>query len=93
VARYFAIVDYNPDGEVGVSVPDIPGLVAMGSTVSDALSKLEDAWVDVKELSPPEREFNSPSTMMQLYAMPDVNESLNEGGQIITVELDDARLV
>ena len=49
--RYPALIDGQAGG-YGVAFPDLPGCVAMGSTVDEAIENAEDAlrdWIDSME--------------------------------------------
>lgn len=43
MAYYTAILQRGAEGSIGVSFPDLPGCIAQGNTISDALASAEDA--------------------------------------------------
>ncbi len=45
MARYPALID-GENGAYGVTFPDLPGIVAMGATLDEALSNAEEALSD-----------------------------------------------
>jgi len=49
MSRYVALIDGEP-GACGVAIPDLPGCVAMGRTIDEALANAAGAmrdWADV----------------------------------------------
>ena len=77
--RYPALVD-GREGAYGVVFPDLPGCVAMGYTVDDALINAEDAmrdWVDEMEKSG--WHVNPPSAFQSV--------DVPEGSQLVSIPL------
>lgn len=73
--RYPALID-GEKGAYGVSFPDLPGIVAMGDTIDEALMKAEEALRDYAI----ETEMDGDA-----IAQPcELDEVLVEPGQILT---------
>lgn len=85
MTRYTVVIDGKP-GAYGVAFPDLPGCVAMGRSVDQALDHAGDAlrdWVEVTEAHgetiPP------PRTVEELRTDPEVIEALTEGAFLASV--------
>ncbi|BCP51420.1 HicB family protein [Kaistia sp. 32K] len=84
--RYVALVD-GEAGVYGVSFPDLPGCVAMGRTVDEALANAADAlrdWINVTEEKagvPP------PRSLEAIRRDADTIEALREGASLAIVPL------
>ena len=64
--NYPALVD-GEDGAYGVTFPDLPGIVAMGKTVEEAISNAEEALHDYAiEADADGAEVISPSTVNEV---------------------------
>lgn len=73
--RYPALID-GAKGAYGVSFPDLPGIVAMGDTIDEALQNAEDALRDYMiETESDGEEAKQPGKIEQIRT---------ESGQILT---------
>lgn len=86
MSRYVALVD-GEAGAYGVSFPDLPGCVAMGGTVDEALTHAAEAlrdWINVTEetaVVPP------PRALEEVRRDADTLEALREGASLAVVPL------
>jgi predicted RNase H-like HicB family nuclease len=86
MSRYVALVD-GEAGAYGVSFPDLPGCVAMGGTVDEALAQAAEAlrdWIHVTEEAtgvPP------PRALEEIRSDPAVAEALRDGASLAVVPL------
>jgi predicted RNase H-like HicB family nuclease len=86
MSRYVALVD-GEAGAYGVSFPDLPGCVAMGGTVDEALAQAAEAlrdWIHVTEEAtgvPP------PRALEEIRRDPEVAEALRDGASLAVVPL------
>lgn len=85
--RYSVVVD-GKAGAYGVVFPDIPGCVAMGKTIDEALAHAADVLRDWFELADEYREtVPRPRPLEELRRDPEVIEALAEGAMIASVPL------
>ncbi len=85
--RYSVLVD-GKAGAYGVVFPDIPGCVAMGKTVEEALAHAADTLRDWLELAEEHGEkLPRPRPLEKLRRDPDVVEALAGGAMIASVPL------
>ena len=85
--RYIALIDGNA-GAYGVSFPDLPGCVAMGKTVDEAMSNAAAAlrdWVEVTEEA--DAKVPAARTAEAIRRDGEVKEALAAGAQLATVPL------
>ena len=67
MARYPALID-GEKGAYGVTFPDLPGIVAMGTTVDEALVNAEEALRDYTiEAEKDGEKISQPSALEQVY--------------------------
>jgi predicted RNase H-like HicB family nuclease len=86
-ARYTVLVD-GKTGAYGVAFPDIPGCVAMGKTVDEALAHAADVLRDWFEISEEHGEtVPAPRSLERLRRDPDVAAALAEGATLASVPL------
>ena len=72
MVRYPALID-GEKGACGVSFPDIPGVVAMGVTIDDALLNAEEALRDyVIEAEQAGEKLVSPSSIEEVETLASV---------------------
>ena len=82
--RYIGLLDQSEIGEFGISFPDCPGCVAMGSDENEAFTNATAALAEwLGDL--PEAERPRPSTTVELRRDPEVNEQIREGAIFIVV--------
>jgi predicted RNase H-like HicB family nuclease len=87
MARYGAIVD-GKKGAYGVVIPDLPGCLAMGKTVDEALRNAASAAVEWAELAKAKGiSFPKPRSLEELHRDPEVRADLAEGGTLAIVPL------
>ncbi len=86
--RFLALIDRATDGAYGVAFPDLPGCVAMGKTLDDALRR---AAVVLAEFAAHARatggRMRKPATAESLLADPEVKEQLAAGSVVAYVPL------
>lgn len=85
--HYAALID-GAQGGYGVSFPDLPGCVAMGDTIEEALINAAEAlrdWVEATEAMG--RAIPSPSQANELLGDPEVAEQIAEGAMLSAVLL------
>src|SRR5258708_5850878 len=85
--RYSVLID-GKSGAYGVVFPDLPGCVAMGETIDDALANAADVlrdWFDLSEVHgetvPP------PRPLEKLRRDPEVAAALGDGASLASVPL------
>ena len=77
--RYPALID-GQEGAYGVSFPDLPGVVAMGKTMDDAMAAAVDALSDAaRELSDQGKALPPPSRLEDV--------SVPEGAVLVSIPL------
>jgi predicted RNase H-like HicB family nuclease len=84
---YFALID-GDEGAFGVSFPDLPGCVAMGDSVDEALSNAQEAlraWVE--GVTANGGDIPKPSGAAELSKDGEVREALAEGAILARVLL------
>ena len=70
MARYPALID-GKMGAYGVAFPDLPGVVAMGKTVDEAMANAEEALRDYAlEAEKDNEEITPPSDLAQVEIQP-----------------------
>lgn len=85
--RYTALID-GEDGAYGVSFPDLPGCVAMGSTVDKAmLGAAEALWEFDADVGARGGSMPDPRTPERLREDPEVARALREGASLASVPL------
>ncbi len=85
--RYTVLID-GKAGAYGVVFPDLPGCVAMGRTIDEALAHAADAVRDWFELSEEHgEEVPLPRPLEKLRRDPDVAAALAEGASLASVPL------
>jgi predicted RNase H-like HicB family nuclease len=84
VKRYIAIVSKDADSAFGVHFPDLPGCIAAGDTLEDAI---DNASVALRLWSEDIAEVPAPSTMADLLKQKDIRSDLDAGGLAILVPL------
>jgi predicted RNase H-like HicB family nuclease len=85
--RYTVLID-GKAGAYGVVFPDIPGCVAMGRTVEEALAHAADALSDWHEVSDEHGEaVPRPRPLEKLRRDPEVAAALAEGATLASVPL------
>ena len=73
MARYPALID-GEKGAYGVTFPDLPGIVAMGTTVDEALVNAEEALRDCAiEAEKDGEKISQPSALERAYYVPSGN--------------------
>ena len=85
--RYVALID-GKAGAYGVSFPDLPGCVAMGKTIEEAMRNAAEAvrdWADVTEESG--GKVPAPRTAEALRRDGEVKGALASGAQFASVPL------
>lgn len=87
MTRYIALVD-GENGAYGVTFPDLPGCVAMGDILEEAVNNAAEVlrdWVEVTEarglIVPP------PTPSELLRKRPDFVEAMKEGATVVFVPL------
>ncbi len=86
MARYIALVD-GEAGSYGVSFPELPGCVAMGSTVDEALANAAEALRDWMDLIEDQGQIPPPRPAEELRRDPEVLEALRDGASLAVVPL------
>jgi predicted RNase H-like HicB family nuclease len=84
VKRYVAIICKDADSAFGVHFPDLPGCIAAGNTLEDAI---DNAGVALRLWSEDISEIPSPTAMADLLKQKDVRGDLDTGGLAILVPL------
>ena len=85
--RYTVLID-GKSGAYGVVFPDLPGCVAMGKTIDEALANAADVLRDWFDLSEEQGErIPSPQPLEKLRADPDVVSALADGASLASVPL------
>jgi predicted RNase H-like HicB family nuclease len=85
--RYTVLID-GKSGAYGVVFPDLPGCVAMGKTIDEALANAADVLRDWFDLSEEHGErVPSPQPLEKLRRDPDVVSALAEGASLASVPL------
>jgi predicted RNase H-like HicB family nuclease len=85
--RYTVLID-GKAGAYGVVFPDIPGCVAMGKTIDEALANAAETLRDWYELSDKHGEVvRLPRPLEKLRRDPDVATALAEGASLASVPL------
>ena len=85
--RYVALID-GKAGAYGVSFPDLPGCVAMGKTVDEAMGNAAEAlrdWVEVTEEAG--GKVPAPRAAEALRREREVKQALAAGAQLASVPL------
>lgn len=85
MSRYVALID-GVSGAYGVTIPDLPGCVAMGDSVDEALANAIEAmrdWADVVEETG--GVVPTPRSADSLRDDPDVAAALASGAMLATV--------
>ena len=67
--RYPALID-GEKGAYGVTFPDLPGIVAMGSTIEEAMTDAEEALCDCAIEASKDGSVLRPPTAMENVAAP-----------------------
>ena len=86
MSRYVALVD-GAAGAYGVSFPDLPGCVAMGSTVDEALAHAAEALRDWIVLTEETAGVPSPRALEEIRRDADTAEALRDGASLAIVPL------
>jgi len=85
--RYVVLID-GKSGSYGVSFPDLPGCVAMGSTVDEAIANASEALRDWVELTKEAGEkVSKPRSAEALRRDREVRSALARGAQLASVPL------
>jgi predicted RNase H-like HicB family nuclease len=85
--RYVALID-GRKGAYGVAFPDLPGCVAMGRSVDEAIAHAADALRDwVETTAEAGEKIPSPRTIESLRKDAEVAAALAEGAAIASVAL------
>ncbi len=85
--HYTALIDGEP-GAYGVSFPDLPGCVAMGATIDEAVTLASEALSQWVELTGAQGgEIPDPRSPDQLVIDDEVREALAEGAILTRVPL------
>jgi predicted RNase H-like HicB family nuclease len=85
--RYTVLID-GKSGAYGVVFPGVPGCVAMGRTIDEALANAADVLRDWFDLSEERGEkVPSPRPLERLRRDPDVAAALAEGASLASVPL------
>ena len=85
--RYVVLVD-GKAGSYGVTFPDLPGCVAMGKTVDEAIANASEAlrdWVDVTEEA--KEKVPSPRSAEAMRRDKEIRQALAAGAQLASVPL------
>lgn len=85
--RYLALID-GSEGAYGVVFPDLPGCVAMGATVDEAMVLASEAlgdWVNTVEAGG--NEVPDARTLMEFRTDPEIDEALREGSALTTISV------
>lgn len=85
--RYFALID-GSEGAYGVVFPDLPGCVAMGGTLDEAMVAASEAlgdWINTVEASG--HVAPAARTGEELRADPEVTDTLREGSFLTVVSV------
>lgn len=86
MSRYVALVD-GEAGAYGVSFPDLPGCVAMGGTVDEALAHAAEALRDWINLTEETAVVPSPRSLEDIRSDTEIAEALREGASLAIVPL------
>jgi predicted RNase H-like HicB family nuclease len=86
MSRYVALVD-GEAGAYGVSFPDLPGCVAMGATVDEALANAAEALRDWINLTEETTGVPPPRSLEAIRRDADTHEALREGASLAIVPL------
>jgi len=86
MSRYVALVD-GEAGAYGVSFPDLPGCVAMGGTVDEALAHAAEALRDWINLTEETAVVPSPRSLEDIRSDAEIAEALREGASLAIVPL------
>ncbi|MGC1302526.1 MAG: type II toxin-antitoxin system HicB family antitoxin [Caulobacteraceae bacterium] len=85
--RYYALID-GEKGAYGVSFPDLPGCVAMGETVDEAISNATEAVQDwAIETEAQGDALPAATAPEELAKQSDVAEALSQGALLVVVTL------
>lgn len=72
MTRYIAIVHKDPDSDYGVSFPDFPGCISVGSTVEEAREMAAEALaLHIEGMEEDGEEIPFPSVLESIRADPD----------------------
>jgi predicted RNase H-like HicB family nuclease len=85
--RYLALID-GSDGGYGVVFPDLPGCVAMGNTVDEAIVLASEAlgdWINTVEVGG--NAVPTARTLKEFRSDPEINEALHEGAALATISV------
>jgi predicted RNase H-like HicB family nuclease len=87
MSRYIALVD-GETGAYGVTFPDLPGCVAMGDILEEAVSNAAEALRDWAEVTEARGGFVPPPTPSEfLRKRPGFVEAISEGATVVFVPL------
>jgi len=86
MSRYVALVD-GEAGAYGVSFPDLPGCVAMGDTVDEALAHAAEALRDWINLTEETAGAPMPRALEEIRHDAETVEALREGASLAIVPL------
>jgi predicted RNase H-like HicB family nuclease len=85
--RYAVLID-GEAGAYGVVFPDVPGCVAIGATVAEALQNAQEALRDFAETSKADGlALPPPRPLEAVRSDPDVAEALADGSALATLPL------
>lgn len=85
--RYLALID-GSEGAYGVVFPDLPGCVAMGVTVDEAMVLASEAlgdWINTVEAGG--NELPVARTLMEFRTDPEIDEALREGSALTAISV------
>jgi predicted RNase H-like HicB family nuclease len=84
MAQYIALIRQDPDGDFGVSFPDLPGCISVGATLGEARNMAAKALaLQMEGLAEDGQAPSEPSTFEAISTDPD-----NLGGLAILVRSD-----